>query len=234
MRRWVTRGVVVAVALGLVVFVPGPVFRAIHSHAAGELVDDVATGRTELLAKQDEFRAPLAGLGDPARSWTQVSCWLSPRYSDGDGEQDVVMFYWQECSLLAYEVYALPADAGDASEVAEGLGGSTAGDPTCSEILFDVLTPDYGASRPSEYAAALWWVDPHGEPMAGHPDSCAVPSPDDSDAARVTRDVDEPTTAEAYVVYQVRSPIEAVDVGCDRRLVWIFSCVAEPEGFPML
>lgn len=232
-HRWAA-GVLVALAvLALIVFVPGPVFRVMHSNAAQKLVDEVASGRAELLAKQDEFRSPLEGLGEPVRSWSQVSCWLSPRYSDGDGEQDVVMFYWQQCSLDAYEVFALPPDAGDAAEVAFRLGGKTAGTPTCSEILFDVLTPDYGASRASEYAAALWWVDSQGEPPADQPDWCTVPSPGASNTTRVVRDLDGPMNADAYIVYQVRSPVTGVDVGCEHRLPWIFSCASEPEGFPV-
>ncbi|GAB3754200.1 hypothetical protein GCM10028864_33700 [Microlunatus parietis] len=225
--------IIVVVASALVMIIPGPIFRAVHSSAARKLVDEVATGRPELLAKQDEFRSPLADLGVPARTWTQVSCWLSPRYSDGDGEQDVVMFYRQQCSLVAYEIYPSPG-AGGAEVVAAQLGGNTAGTPTCSEILFDVLMPDYGASRPSEYAAALWWVDPGGEPPVDQPDRCAVPTPDDPGAARVTPGVDRPVTAETFVVYQVRSPVNSVDVGCERRLPWIFACAAEPPGFPVL
>ena len=235
LRRWTTRVLVVLVALALIVLVPGPVFRIVHSNAARQLVDEVATGREELLAKQDEFRSPLVGLGDPVRSWTQASCWLSPRYSDGDGEQGLVMFYWQECSLVAYEVYALPPDLGGAADVVGLLGGHIAdADPGCSRTLFDVLTPDYGASPRSEYATALWWVNPGGEPPADQPDRCAVPAPDAPGAARVTGGVDGPMTAETYVVYQVRSPSSAVGVGCERRLPWIFSCTAEPEGFPVL
>lgn len=208
--------------------------RGHHFDAARQLVDEVATGREEVLAKQDEFRSPLVDLAAPVRSWTQVSCWLSPRYSDGDGEQDLVMCHWQQCSLVAYEVYALSPEAGGVADVAELLGGDTVGSPTCAEALFDVLTPDYGASRPSEYATELWWVNPSGEPPADQPNRCAVPAPDAPDAAHVVRGVDGPMTAETYVVYQVRSPVSAVDVGCERRLPWNFSCAAEPQGFPVL
>ncbi|MFC7625147.1 hypothetical protein [Microlunatus sp. GCM10028923] len=234
LRRWTIRVLVVLVALALVMIVPGPVFRAVHADAARKLVDQVATGRPELLAKQDEFRSPLADLGAPVRSWTQVSCWLSPRYSDGDGEQDVVMFYWQRCSLLAYEIYPSPSGASGAEDVADLLGGDTAGSPSCSEILHDVLTPDYGAGRPAEYGTALWWVNPDGDPPAEHPDSCAVPTPDDPAAARVTPGVGGPMAAETYVVYRVSSPESSVDVGCERRLPWVLSCAGEPPGFPVL
>ncbi|ASO21774.1 hypothetical protein AHOG_20785 [Actinoalloteichus hoggarensis] len=224
----------VLVVLALIVFVPGPVFRLIHFDNARQLVDEVSTGRAELLSMQDEFRSPIASLGSPARSWTQVSCRLSPRYSDGDGEQGVVMFYRQGCSLVAYEIYALPPDAGGAADVAEILGGRFAGTPACFRILFDVLTPDYGASASSEYATALWWTDPHGEPPAEQPDRCALPTPDDPGAAHVERGVEGPMTAETYVVYQVRSPVSAVDVGCERRLSWLAPCRGEPQGFPAL
>lgn len=216
------------------IFVPPPVFRAIHTHGAQQLVDELATGRAELLAAQDEFRSPVQRLGAPIRSWTQVSCWLSPRFSDGDGEQDVVMFYWQQCALMAYEIYPVPAESSGASEVAEILGGHISGNaPSCSAILFDVLSPDYGASRADEYGPALWWSDPRGEPPADQPDRCTLPDPDGRNAAHVVRDLDGSAAAGPYVVYQVRSPTGSVDVGCERRLPWIFSCAAEPDGFPV-
>lgn len=230
LRRWMLG---ILVALALIAFVPGQVFRIIHVDNARQLVADISTGRAELLAKQDEFRSPIMSLGTAIRAWTQVSCWLSPRYSDGDGEQDVVMFYWQECSLMAYEIYALPPPAGDAAHVAERLSGHIVGAPTCAEILFDVLTPDYGASRPSEYATALWWVNPAGEPPADQPDRCALPRPGDSDNAHLESTADGPMIAKTYVVYQVRSPVRTVDVGCERRLSWLAPCAGEPPGFPV-
>lgn len=233
LRRWATSVLAVLVALVLIVLVPGPVFRVIHSNAARQLVADVATGRAELLAKQDEFRSPLVGLGAPVRSWTQPSCWLTPRYSDGDGEQGVVMFYWQECSLVAYEVYALSPEAGRAADTVELLGGHLTDTPSCSEVLFDVLAPDFGASRRTEYATALRWVNLGGKPPADQPDRCTVPVPDRTEAAHVVEGVDGPMTAKTYVVYEVSSPVSAVDVGCERRLPRFFTCAAEPQGFPV-
>ncbi|MDO3338913.1 hypothetical protein ABFW00_12370 [Mycobacteroides abscessus] len=234
-RRRRTFGVLSGVVvLALLVFVPGPVSGILKANNARQLVDDVSTGRAKLLAKQDEFRPPLASLGNPARSWTQVSCWMSPRYSDGDGEQDVVMFYWQQCALLAYEIYALPPDAGDAAQVAQRLRGHSAGEPSCAEPLFDVLTPDVGASRIDEFATGLWWMNPEGVPPSHQPDRCTMPTPDDPDTAHTQIGIDARLGADAYVVYQVRSPVSMVDVGCDRRLSWLAPCRGEPEGFPTL
>lgn len=118
--------------------------------------------------------------------------------------------------------------------MAQRLGGHTAGAPTCSEILFDVLTPDYGASRSSEYATALRWIDPDGEPSADQPDRCAVPTPDEPGSTHVRRDADGPMVAENYVVFRVRSPVKPVDVGCERALSWFGPCRGERQGFPVL
>lgn len=233
-RQRMAIAIAALVVLALVVFVPGPVFRVIHTEDAHRLVDEQAQMRAQLARVQDRVRAPLEGIGEPARSWTQVSCWLSERYSDGDGEQDVVMFYWQQCSLVGYELYPLPPEIDTGARAASLFGGSTAGDPTCAEILFDVLTPDYGASNADEYAASLWWIDPGGDPPADQPDRCRLPEPGGSDAARVASDVDEPLTASSYLLYTVSSPVRMVDVGCDHRWPWILSCAGEPEGFPAL
>lgn len=234
-RRWTvgalsTLGILVVLAL--VAFVPGPIFRIIQTNSAHQLVADVAAGREELLAEQDEIRAPLADLGEPVRAWTQVSCWLAPRYSDGDGEQNMIMFYWQECALVSSEIYPVPPELRDGTDVAFRLGSRAAGEGTCDVTLYGVLTPDVAASTADEYATELRWVDPESDPPSDQPFRCDLPTPDDPEAAHVTIDVDEPMTADSYVVYQVRSPIGQADVGCERALTWLAPCAGEPDGFP--
>ncbi|MFI6346406.1 hypothetical protein [Streptomyces sp. NPDC050560] len=233
-RRWTVGVVTAVVLLGLAVFVPGPIFRAVHMHSAHKLVDEVATGRAELLATQDEIRSPIERLGTPVRSWSEVSCWLAPRYSDGDGEQGLVMFYRQECALVAYEIYALSPDAGDAAQVAARLRGHVSDNPTCGEPILGTLTPDFGASRVDEYDAELWWIDPDATAPADQPERCTLPKPGDADTARVETGVDEPLAADAYILFQVRSPIQSVDVGCERWFAWLGSCMGKPHGLPSL
>ncbi|QMU98205.1 hypothetical protein FVO59_14170 [Microbacterium esteraromaticum] len=234
-RRWLAGIIVVLVLIGLFAFAPGPILRIIHTNSAHELVDRLPAERDMLLAKQDEFRAPLKKLDDPVRSWTEVGCSLVPRYSDGDGEQDVVMFYWQQCWLQAMELYPVPEGLTDGASVAAWLGGHTAGDPTCGELLFDVLTPEAGAVGPHEYTPVLWWVDPDGTPPEDEPDRCALAAPGGPHTAHVTVDVDEPMTAESYLVYTVRTPFAATRVGCDNAMSsWLGGCVGEPDGFPVM
>ncbi|MCR8944040.1 hypothetical protein NW249_18100 [Streptomyces sp. OUCMDZ-4982] len=234
-RRWTVGVIAALVVLGLVVFVPGPLFRADHLRSAHELVDEVAAGRAELLAEQSEIRSPIENLGTPIRAWDEVSCWLEPRTSDGDGEQGVVVFYWQACALTAYEIYALPPDAGDVTQVAASLRGHVRNDPTCAEPIFDALTPDFGDSRDDEYAAALWWFDPDGTPPDYQPERCTLPSPGDTGTAYLATSVDEPLADGGdYIVFEVRSPIQSVDVGCERWFAWLGTCTDEPEGFPSL
>lgn len=233
-RRRAAAVAILAVVLLLVAVMTGQVFRMIHANDARGLVEKVAGERAAVLAMADEVRGPLAGLGDPARSWSQVECWTVPRYSDGDGAR-VVMRYQQECMAAAYDVYPLAPDAGGPADVARRLGGKIAdGELTCDETLFDVLTPDVGANRPSEYGTALWWVEPGGGPSADGSDSCRLPEPGDPRTARAEITADGPLSADAYVVFVTMSPISAVDVGCDRRLPWLVLCAGEPEGFPVL
>lgn len=233
--RWATGAVAVLVLLALAVIVPGLVSSgADHRRSAHQLVDEVAAGRAELLAKQDEIRSPIKSLGVPVRAWSAVSCWITPRHSDGDGERDVVVFYWQRCALVAYEIYPLPTDAGDIAEVAADLGGSTRGDASCADTIYDVLTPELGASSADEYAAELRWVDPDGAAPADEPEHCALPAPDDADTAHIEMSTDEPLVADAYLLYQVTSPVRSVDVSCDHGSAWSGSCTGEPEGFPSM
>lgn len=223
------------VLLGLIAFAPGPILRIIHTNSAHALVDGLPAERETLLAKQDEFRAPLAQLGDPVRSWTDVGCTLAPRYSDGDGEQDVVMFYWQQCTLQATEIYPVPDELTDGASVAAWLGGHTAGDPTCGELMFDVLTPDVGVGGPDDYTASLWWVDPDGTAPEDQPDRCDLSTPGGPRTAHTTIDVDEPMTAGSYLVYSVQSPVAVARVGCDNAMgTWLGGCVGEPDGFPVM
>lgn len=234
LRRWTLGALSAVIILALIAFVPGPILRNLDIKNAHQLVDEVATGRAELLAKQNEIHSPLTNLGDPVRSWTQVSCWLQPRYSDGDGEQDIIMFYWQECALVAYEIYPLPTDVGSAAEAAASLGGRTLGVTTCNETLYEVLSPEVFDSGTDEYATFLQWMNPEGEPPPDQPERCTLPTPDDPDTAHVNSDIDEPLTANSYVVYEVRSPVSATDVGCEQPITWMGPCTGEPKGFPTL
>lgn len=234
-RRFLTGTIVVLVLVGLIAFAPGPILRIIHTNSAHQLVDSLPAERDALLAKQDEFRAPLEQLGDPVRSWTEVACSLAPRYSDGDGEQDVVMFYWQQCWLQATELYPVPDELTDGASVAAWLGGHTAGDSTCGQLLFDVLTPDAGAVGPTEFTPVLWWIDPDGTPPEDEPDRCALATPGAPNTAHTTVDVDGPMTAGSYLVYTVRTPFAATGVGCDDAMgTWLGGCVGEPDGFPAM
>jgi hypothetical protein len=234
-RRWLTGTFAVLVLVGLVAFAPGPVLRIIHTNNAHQLVDALPAEREGLLAMQNEFRAPLQQLGSPVRAWTEVACSLAPRYSDGDGEQDVVMFYWQQCSLQATELYAVPDEFEDGASVAAWLGGNTANNPTCGMIVFDVLSPDAGAVGLDEYAPGLWWVDPAGTPPEDQPDRCELAAPAGSDTAHTTVYVDEPLTAGSYLVYTVRTPVAVTRVGCDNAMSsWLGGCVGEPDGFPVV
>lgn len=219
--------------LALIVLVPGPVVRTLHTKAARGLVEEIASGREELLAGQEEFRAPLEVLGDPVQSWTTVSCTLAPRYSDGDGESDIVMSYRQRCALVATEIYPTPPGAGDIEQVSRLLGARVVREPTCSQSLHDVLPGDGRASNPRAYSASLWWVDPDGVPPDRFPDSCALPTPDSSDPDVLVRGIDGPAPAGPVVAFSVRSPSDSVGVGCERGLSRIYRCEGKPEGFPV-
>ncbi|WP_324011515.1 hypothetical protein [Microbacterium sp. JZ37] len=234
-RRRLTGTLLVLILVGLVAFAPGPILRIIHTNNAHQLVDSLPAERDTLLAKREEFRAPLEQLGAPVRSWTEVACSLAPQYSDGDGEQDIVMFYAQQCSLRSIELYPVPDELTDGASVAAWLGGHTAGDPTCSELIFDVLTPDAGAVGPDAYTPDLWWIDPDGAPPEDEPDRCMLAAPGGPRTAHTTVDVDEPLTASSYLVYTVWAPVTATDVGCDYAMSsWLGGCVGEPHGFPVV
>lgn len=233
-RRRFVGAVSVFALLAVIALAPDPILRVINTNNAHRLVDELAQEQAGLLSRQSQIRGPIRGLGAPARSWTEVSCWLTPRYSDGDGEQDLIMFYWQECALVAYEIYPLAPGAGDAAEVAARLGGHTAGTPTCAETLFDVLSPDIGAGGKDDYATSLWWTTPSGDPPAHQPTRCALPSPEDPDSTLVSMGVDKPLTADAYVVYRVRSPVRATEAGCRHAFTWLAPCTGKPDGFPVV
>lgn len=140
----------------------------------------------------------------------------------------------QECALIATEIYAIPDELIDGTAVATRLRSQPSGEGTCEVTLYGVLEPDIDNGDSDECNTDLRWIDPAGEPPSDQPWSCKLPTADDPDTAHAAVSIDEPMTANSYVVYEVRSPIRQTDVGCERGWSWLPSCAGEPDGFPAM
>lgn len=232
-RRIAIRAVAVVVACGLLVFAPGPVLTALHKREAAQLIDRVDDRRAEVLARHREARRVLAELGDPVQSWSQISCRLQPRYSDGDGEHDTVVFYYQSCAPLVREIYALPPRYRSLKKASALLGGRLGRwEPDCYEPILDVAELRLGQVDSEGFSMALDWVDPTGSAADGT--ACLLPSPESSNATRVELVADGALTKTAHVVFTVFGEAEMVDIGCRRNVGWIGVCTGAPKGAPYL
>lgn len=232
-RPVVVTSLAVVAALGLLLtFVPGWAFSTYHKHAAGELVERTQHRLPDVLAVTARARADLTPLGAPVRSWSEVSCSLDPRYSDGDGERDVVMFYYQVCTPAVFEIYALPADHDSLEQTAALLHGRLdSGEHDCDEPILDVV--DEGQVDADD-RIELEWVQPAANPSAAGDTGCSLPDPGADDVARVTKTTDRPLSADSYVVLSVFGGSDQVSVGCRRNVRWLGSCTAPPKGAPYL
>ncbi len=233
-RRLLAWTVGVTAALALFVYVPGPVATVLHKRDAAQLVDQVADQRTAALQRAETARSALAPLGSPVRSWSSVNCEVRPRYSDGDGEQGVVVRYQQACEPMVREIYALPSGRSTVADAAALLKGRLSeSERTCDEPIYDVLDLRLGEIDADGYAMALRWVGRQGKSSHGDV-SCALPVPNDDGATRVEMIVDEPLTADAYVVFSVFGETVLSNIGCERSVGWLGSCTDPPEGAPYL
>ena len=233
-RGWAAGALVIAALLALVVFAPGWALRAYQKHQADELIDRVDGQRADVLERAEQAGAVLEVLGAPVRSWSEIGCSLRPRYSDGDGEQDVVVLYYQACVPVAVEVYALPAEHRTLKQAAALLQGRVGHwTPTCNEPLLDVLELGFGEIDESGYSMDLRWIEPSSD-EASRADDCLLPAPGEGDTVRTRRVADGQLTAQTYVVLIVRGGGGEVRVGCERQVGWIGSCTDTPEGAPYL
>lgn len=232
-RRIAAWAVAIAVALGLFVFAPGPVLTVLHKREAAQLVDRVDERRTEVLERAEEGRAALAPLGAPVRSWSEVRCALRPRYSDGDGEQNVVVFYYQSCAPVVREIYALPQRHRSLKKASALLNGRTGHwKPDCYEPILDVIDLRMGQVDADGFSMALDWIDLAGSAADGS--GCQLPSPEAETATRIQMSADGPLTESTYVVFTVFGEAEMVDIGCRRNVGWIGVCTAVPKDAPYL
>lgn len=228
-RRVVLWAVVIAAALGLLVFVPEWAWGVRHRQQAGELVDRSDRNRGAVLETARRIAAGLEPLGEPARSWSEVQCWLTPRHSDGDGEADVIVSYGQECSPVAYEAYPLPAAHRSPEQAAALLGGRLGrASSGCDRLIFGVPGTAPGDPAAADRTVFLRWVEPGGR------GACDLPAPGGPGAARVRETVARPLTASAYVVLEVAGRYERVDVGCTATVGWLGTCTGPPQGAPYL